>query len=77
MRNLQPADECACRYLLTTVGDLVELALEEIDVGFEAISRPYLDREKVVTTPLGFLQSGILCEEGLGNLREAVERARW
>ena len=66
--DLQPADECEFRCLLTTAGDLGELALKEIDVGFEVVSRPYLDGEEVVTTPLGFLVSGILCVEGLGNL---------
>ena len=74
VRDLQPADKCECCYLLTTVGDLGELALEEIDVGFEAISWPQLDREKLVTTPLGFLASGVLCEEGLGDLQEVVEK---
>jgi len=64
--DLQSADERECRYLLTTVGDLSELVLKE-DVRLEAFSRPHPDGEEVVTT-LGFLASGVLCEEGLGHL---------
>ena len=30
-----------------------------------------------MATPLGFLMSSILCEEGVGDLREVVERVRW
>jgi len=60
---LQPTDEYKCQYLLTTVGDLGELALKEIDVVIEVISWPHLDGEEVVTTPLGFLASSVLCEE--------------
>jgi len=62
---------------LTTVGDHGELVLKEDDVGLEAVSRPHPDREEVVTTPLGLLASGILCDEGLNNLQELMERARW
>jgi len=35
--NLQPTDKCERRYLLTTIGDLVELALEEINLEFKAL----------------------------------------
>jgi len=75
--DLQSADKRERRYLLTTIGDLGELALGEIDVGFEAIFWAYFDRKEVVTTPLGFLASSILCEEGLSDLCEVVERAGW
>ena len=76
MSDLQPADKSEHRYLLTTIGDLSELALEEIDVGFETISSPHFDGE-VVTTPLGFLASSISCEEGLSDHSEIVERSGW
>ena len=72
MSDLQHTDKCERRYLLTIIGDSGELVLEEIDVGFEAIPWPHFDRDEVMTTPLGFLTSNILCEEGLGNLREVV-----
>jgi len=35
--DLQPIDKHKRRYLLTIIGNLGELALDEIDVGFEAI----------------------------------------
>ena len=66
--HLQSTEECECRYLLTTVGDLGEMVLEEVYVGLKVISRPYFYGEKVVTTPLGFLASGILCKECLCDL---------
>jgi len=72
--DLQPTDECECRYHLTTVGDFNQLALKE-DIGLEAVSRAHLDGEKVMATPLGFLARGVMCKEGLGDLRE-VERVR-
>jgi len=75
--GLQPTDECVCRYFLTAIEDLGELILEEVDVGFEAISWPHFDGEEVMATPLRFLASSILCEEGFGDLREIMERVRW
>ena len=77
MSDLKFVDEHECRYLLTIVGDLGELVLKEVNVRLEAVSQPHPDGEGVVTTPLGFLTSGILCEEGFGDLQEAVERTRW
>ena len=68
MSNLQPADECECEHLLITIEDLGKLVLKEVDVGLQVIFRPHPNREEVMTTPLGFLMSGVLCEEGLGNL---------
>jgi len=35
-----------------------QLALEEVDVGLEAVPEPYLDREEVRATLLGFLARG-------------------
>ena len=75
--DMQSTNECKCRYLLITVEDLDKMVLEEFDVRLEAVSRPHPDGEKVLTTPLGFMVSGILCEEGLGDLQEVVERAQW
>jgi len=74
LSDLQSTDERE-RRCLTTVGDLGELILEEVDVGLEAVFRSHPDEEEVVTT-LGFLASGVLCEEGLSDLRE-VERTWW
>ena len=65
-----------CSPLLIAIGDLGELTLEEINVGFEAIFWPHFDGKKVVATLLGFLASSILCEESLCDLQEVVERAR-
>ena len=61
MSDLHSTDKHDHRYLLTAMGGLGELSLEEIDVGFEAISWLHFDGE-VVATPLGFLVSSILCE---------------
>jgi len=66
--DLHPADKCKCKYLLIRVRDFGQLALEEVDIGLVAVSRPHLDREEVMGSPLGFLTRGVLCEEGLGNL---------
>jgi len=75
--DLQPADECEYKYFLIAIGDLGELVLQKIDVRFEASFWPHFDGEDVMAIPLGFLASNILCEEGFGDLRKVVERARW
>jgi len=64
---MQSADEFGCRYFLTAIRDLGELVLKEVDVGFEAISYHHFN-EEVMTTPLGFLVSSILCKEGFSDL---------
>jgi len=74
--DLQSTSEHEFIYLLIIVGDLGELVLKEVDVRLEAVSQPHPDREEAITTPLGFLASGVLCEEGLDNLQEVVERVR-
>ena len=66
--DLQPADECECRYLLIIVRDFGQLALKEVDIGLEAIPRLHLDREEVMAAPLGFLVRGVLYDEGIGDL---------
>ena len=76
MRDLRPTNKHDRRYLAAIEG-LGELALEEINVGFDAISWPHFNGEEVVATPLGFLVSIILCEEGIGGLCEVVERSGW
>ena len=76
MSDLQHTCKCERRYLLIIIGDFGELALEEIDVGFEAIPWPHFDGDEVMTTPLGFLTSDIFCEEGLDDLLEVVKRVR-
>jgi len=60
--DLQPVDECECRYFLNTVGDFGPLALKEVYVGLEVVPEPHLDGEEVIVTPLDFLATGILCE---------------
>ena len=62
---------------LTSLGNSGQLALEETNVRLKAVSKPYLNGEKVVAASLGFLARGVLHEEGLGDLREVVERAWW
>jgi len=47
--DLQLADECECRDVLTTVGDLGELALKEAGVRFEAVALPHLDEKEMTS----------------------------
>ena len=76
MSDLQPADKCERRDLLTTVENSGQLALEENNVRLlEAISRSHRDRVKVVVTSLGCLARGVLREEGLCDFQEVVESA--
>ena len=56
MRNLQPADECEYRDILTAIGKLGHLALKVANKGLEALTLPYFDREEVVVVFLGFSQ---------------------
>ena len=76
MRHLQPVDERECRYVFTTVGDLGELALEEVDVRLEVVALSHLNIKKVVAILLGFSARGILSEKYFGYLLEVVERMR-
>jgi len=55
VRNMQLADECECRDVLTAVGNLDQLALDVPDVGLEAVTLPHFDGEKMVVVSLGFL----------------------
>jgi len=71
---LQPADEYECRDVLTAVGDLVQLALEVVDVGFEVVTMPHFDSEKVVVVPLSLLARCILAEECFGHLLKVAKR---
>ena len=48
LRDLQLAEECECRDVLTAVGDLGQLALEVADVRFEVVTLSHLDDEKMV-----------------------------
>jgi len=75
--DLQSANKRERRYFLTILETVVSWFWKKIDVGFEAISWPHFDGEEVVATPLDFLASSILCEEGLSDLCEVVERAGW
>jgi len=42
--DLKSTNERECRYLLTTVGDLGELVLKEVDIGLEVVSQPHPER---------------------------------
>jgi len=74
VRDLQPVNECECRDILTAVGDLSQLVLQVADVGFEAISLPHHDIEKVVIVPLTLLARCVLGEERFGYLLEVAKR---
>jgi len=73
MGDLQPADECECTYILTTVANLSKLALKVVDVGLEAITMPYLNREELIVVLLGLPVRGILSEKHFGYLLEVVK----
>jgi len=60
VRDLQPVDECTCRDILTTVEDLSQLALEEVDVRFEAITLSHLGGEEVMIVLLDLPARGVL-----------------
>ena len=74
VRDLQLADECKCRDILTPVGNLVQLALKIYNVGFEAVTMPHLYGEKVMVVPLTLPVRCVLGEEHFGQLLEATER---
>jgi len=52
VRNLQPADECKCRGILTAVGNFGQLALKVANVKLETVALSNFDSEKVVTVLL-------------------------
>jgi len=60
---MHSTDERECIYILTAVGNFGQLALKVADVGLEAVTLPYFDREKVVVVLLGLPARGILSEE--------------
>jgi len=74
VRNLQPADECECRGILTAAGNFSQLALELNDVGLEVVTLPHFYVEDVVVVILGFLTRGVLGGECFDYLLEVVER---
>ena len=61
--NLQPTDECERRDLFTAIRDFDKWALKEVDVRFEAVSLPHLDREEMMVILLGLLARGVLCKK--------------
>ena len=69
---MQPTDECECRDVLTAVGDLGQLALDVVDVGFEVVVLPFLDSKKVIVVLLSLLTRCVLGEKCFGHL-EVVE----
>ena len=74
---MQPANECECKNILTTVGNIGQLDLKVAIIGLEAVALPHLDGEKVVVIPLGLLTRGILSEECFDYPLEVVKRKWW
>ena len=74
---MQSTDECECRYILNTDGNIGKLALEVADVGLEAVTQLHLDREEVLIVLLGFSAGGVLGEKCLGHFLEVAERMWW
>jgi len=73
VRDLQPADKCECKDILTAIENLGKQVLEVPDVGFEAINLPHLNREKVIVVLLDLLTKSILNEEHFSYLHEVVK----
>ena len=73
VRNLQSADECECRNILTAVGNFDQLALEVTNIGLEAIALPHFDGKNVVVVLLDLSARGVLGEEHIDYLLEVVE----
>jgi len=74
VRNLQPADECECRDVLTAIGDLGLFALKVANVGFDVVALPHLNSENVVVVLFSLLARCVLGEERLGHLVEVAVR---
>jgi len=72
--DLQPTDECERRDLFTTIRDFGKLALKEVDVGFEAVSLPHLNREEVMVILLDLLARGVSDKKCFSHLCKVVER---
>ena len=72
--DLQLADECECRDVLTTVVDLGQLALKVTDARFEVVALPHLDGEKMVVVPLSLLARCVLVEEFFEYVLKVVDR---
>jgi len=62
MGDLQPADECECTNILTTVANLSKSALEVVDVGLKTITMPYLNGEELIVVLLGLPVRGVYIE---------------
>jgi len=74
VRDLQPADECEGGYVLTTVRDLGQLALEVTHVRFEVAALPHLDSKKVVVVLLSLPTRCVLGKERFAYLLKIIER---
>ena len=67
VRDLQSIDECECKDIFTTVGNLGKLALEIADVRLEVVILPHLDRKEVMIVLIGFSTGGVLGEKCLNH----------
>ena len=74
MRDLQLADECECRDVIPTVGNLGQLTLKVADVGFEAVALSHLNGEKVMIVPLNLPVRCVLGEECFRHFLEVAKR---
>jgi len=74
MRDLQPANECKCRNILTIVGEFGQLALKVANVRFEVVTLPHPDSKKMMVVPLTLQEKYVLGEEHFGYLLEVSKR---
>jgi len=72
--DLQPTDECNGSHVVIAIIHQGYMALETIDVMFEALSSLHLDHEEVIDVLLELPLGGILVIEGLLYLFETLER---
>ena len=77
VRDLQLADECKCKYILTAVGNFGQLDLEVANIRLEVVTMSHLDREEVMIVLFGFSVGGVLGEKYFSYLLEVVERMGW
>jgi len=73
--DLQPANECECRDILTIVMYFGQLILEEANVHLETDGWSHMDGEEVVLLLLELPSEGVLGEEQLGKTLEIMDRA--
>jgi len=73
VRDLQPTNECKCRYIFTIVGNRGKLDLEVTNIKLEAITLPCLNGEEVMVVLLGLPARNVLSEEHFGCLLKVMK----